>query len=176
MFRYESIMLKSHWVLVVMDQFTRRIIGFAVHTGDIDGISLCRMFNKVTAGITPPRYLSSDNEPLFEYHRWQANLRVLEIDEVKSVPEVPVSHPFGERLIGTIRREFLDHVLFWNTADLERKLNEFKVYYNYERVHASLGGDTPAEVAGESRIPRAKIDDFRSQTHGRGPVQLSLAA
>ena len=83
---------------------------------------------------------------------------------------------FVERLIGTIRREFLDHVLFWNTADLERKLNEFKVYYNHERVHASLGGDTPAEVAGESIIPRAKIDDFRWQMHCRGLVQLPIAA
>ena len=42
LFRCESILLKSHWVLVVMDQFTRRIIGFGVHAGDVDGIALCR--------------------------------------------------------------------------------------------------------------------------------------
>ena len=110
LFRCESITLKSHWVLVVMDHFTRRIIGLAVHVGDVDGIALCRMFNKVITGITPPKYLSSDNDPLFEYHRWQANLRVLEVDEIKAVPEVPVSHPFIERLIGTIRREFLKRI------------------------------------------------------------------
>jgi len=176
LFRCESITLKSHWVLVVMDQFTRRIIGFAVHAGDVNGVILCQMFNQVVAGMTPPRCLSSDNDPLFEYHRWQANLRVLEIDEVKSVPEVPISHPFVERLIGTIRREFLDHVLFWNTADLERKLNEFNVYYNHERVHASLGGDTPAEVAGEATARCAKIGDFRWQTYCRGLAQLPIAA
>jgi transposase InsO family protein len=176
LFRCESIALKSHWVLVVMDQFTRRIIGFAVHTGDVNGLILCRMFNKIVSGITPPKYLSSDNDPLFEYHRWQANLRVLDVDEVKTVCGVPVSHPFVERLIGTVRREFLDHILFWNTVDLERKLNEFKDYYNHERVHASLGGDTPAEVAGESRAWPAKIDDFQWQTHCRGLVQLPIAA
>jgi transposase InsO family protein len=159
-----------------MDQFTRRIIGFAVHAGDVNGVILCRMFNQVIAGMTPPRYLSSDNDPLFEYHRWQANLRVLEIEEVKSVPEVPMSHPFVERLIGTIRREFLDHILFWNAVDLGSKLGEFQNYYNQKRVHASLGGDTPAEVAGESIIPRAKIDDFRWQSHCRGMVQLPIAA
>ena len=159
-----------------MDYFTRRIIGFAVHAGHVNGMVLCQMFNKVTAGIALPRYLSSDNDPLFEYHRWQANLRVLEVDEVKAIPDVPVSHPFVERLIETIRREYLDHVLFWNTVDLERKLNEFKDYYNHERVHASLGGDTPAGVAGKSIIPRAKINDFRWQTHCRGLVQLPLAA
>ena len=42
LFRCESITLKTHWVLVVMDQFTRRIIGFAVHAGYVDGVVLCR--------------------------------------------------------------------------------------------------------------------------------------
>jgi len=178
LFRCESITLKSHWVLVVMDQFTRRIIGFAVHAGDVNGLILCQMFNKVITGATPPKYLSSDNDPLFEYHRWQANLRVLEIDEVKTVPNVPVSHPFVERLIGTVRREFLDYVFFWNTLDLERKLDEFRHYYNQSRVHASLGGDTPAKVAGESIDPlaTARIDEFQWQAHCRGLVQLPLAA
>jgi hypothetical protein len=39
-------------------------------------------------------------------------LRVLEIEEIKSVPSAPVSHPFVERLIGTIRREYFDRVFF----------------------------------------------------------------
>jgi hypothetical protein len=70
--------------------------------------------------------LSSDHDPLFEFHRWKANLRVLDVDEIKTVSGDPLSHPFVERLIGTIRREFLDHVPFWTSADLERKLFEFK--------------------------------------------------
>ena len=65
LFRYESILLKSHWVLVVMDQFTRRIIGFRVHAGVVDGIALCRMFNKAISTQGAPHYLSSDNDPLF---------------------------------------------------------------------------------------------------------------
>jgi len=43
LFRCESILMKSHWVLVIMDQFTRGIIGFGVHAGDVDGVALCRM-------------------------------------------------------------------------------------------------------------------------------------
>jgi putative transposase len=120
LFRCESILLKSHWVLVIMDQFTRRIIGFGVHAGDIDGIALCRMFNKAFSTKGIPHYLSSDNDPLFRYHRWQANLRILDVTEIKSVPYIPLSHPFVERLIGTIRREYLDHALFWNADDLAR--------------------------------------------------------
>ncbi|MCP4943590.1 MAG: helix-turn-helix domain-containing protein, partial [Planctomycetaceae bacterium] len=66
LFRCESIMLKSHWVLVVMDQFTRRLIGFGVHAGDVDGTALCRMFNKAISGMGIPNYLSTDHDPLFE--------------------------------------------------------------------------------------------------------------
>ena len=159
-----------------MDQFTRRLIGFGVHAGDVDGVALCRMFNRIISGRKPPRYLSSDHDPLFEYHRWQANLRILEIEPVKTVPYTPVSHPFVERLIGTIRREFLDHTLFWNAVDLERKLEAFKDYYNHNRFHASLEGDKPAKISGESITRLADLKNYRWQAHCRGLVQLPMAA
>ena len=66
------------------------------------------MFNAAIHGRGTPRRLSTDHDPLFEAHRWTANLRILEIDEIKTVPHVPRSHPFVEGLIGTTRREFLD--------------------------------------------------------------------
>ena len=102
-----------------MDQFTRRIIGFGVHDGDINGMALCRMFNSAISVEGLPKYLSSDNDPLFQYYPWQANLRILDIQEIKTLPHVPLSHPFVERLIGTIRRELLDQTLFWNANDLD---------------------------------------------------------
>ncbi len=55
LFRCESILLRTHWVLVVMDQFTRRIIGFGVHAGDVDGVALCRMFNRAIPGKGSPQ-------------------------------------------------------------------------------------------------------------------------
>ena len=97
LFRGESIVLKSHWVMVVMDQYTHRIIGFGVLAGNVDGAALCRMFNHATSGHDRPKYLSSDNDPLFQYQRWKANLRVLDVEEIKSLPHVPMSHPFVER-------------------------------------------------------------------------------
>ena len=95
-----------------MDQFTRRIVGFAAHAGDVDGAALCCMFKRAVSLQGIPRHLSSDNDPLFQYHQWQANLRILEITEIKTVPYVPLSHPFVERLTGTLRREYLDHIFF----------------------------------------------------------------
>jgi putative transposase len=85
---------------VVMDVFTRRIIGFGVERSDPCGVSICRMFNQIIAGKSLPRHLSSDHDPLFRFHRWLANLRILEVEEIKSIPYVPVSHPSVERLIG----------------------------------------------------------------------------
>jgi putative transposase len=176
LFRCESIVLRSYWVLVVMDQFTRRLVGIGVHRDPVDGADLCRMFNAAIHGRGTPRHLSTDHDPLFEAHRWTANLRILEIDEIKTAPHVPVSHPFVERLIGTIRREFLDHVLFWNARDLERKLADFQAYYNAARSHASLEGLTPLTFAGGHTVACADLNNVRWVSHCRDLVQLPVAA
>jgi transposase InsO family protein len=86
LFRCESILLRSHWVMVVMDVFTRRIIGFGVERADLCGAAICRMFNQIIAGQSLPQHLSSDHDPLFRFHRWLANLRILEVEEIKSMP------------------------------------------------------------------------------------------
>src|SRR6188768_3818823 len=90
-----------------------------------------------------PKHLSADHNPLYRFHQGQANLRILEVTEIKTVPYVPLSHPFVERLIGTVRREYLDRTLFWTTVDLENKLLEFRDYFNSYRTHHSLEGQTP---------------------------------
>jgi transposase InsO family protein len=159
-----------------MDQFTRRLVGIGVHGGAVTGADLCCMFNAAIHGQGVPRHLSTDHDPLFEAHRWRANLRILEIDEIKTVPLVPLSHPFVERVVGTIRREFLDHVLFWNGRDLERKLGEFRTYYNAARCHASLDGHTPLTFADRRTLPPADLNDVRWVSHCRDLVRLPVAA
>ncbi len=126
------------------------------------------MFNKAILGHGQPRYVSSDNDPLFNYHQWRANLRIFEIEEIKTVPYVPMSHPIVERLIGTIRREFLDQVLFWSSNDLERKLSKFKDYYNHYRTHSALPRDAPALSAGDNDARKASLANYCWQSHCRG--------
>jgi hypothetical protein len=92
------------------------------------------------------------------------------------VPHVPLSHPFVERLIGTMRREFLDYVLFWNARDLERKLTEFQLYYNAARSHASLSGHTPLAFAGGHTTVPADLNHVRWVSHCWGLVELPVAA
>jgi putative transposase len=175
LFRCESAILRAHWVLVVMDQFTRRIVGAGVHRGAVDGVGLCRMFNRATRGHTPPTYLSSDHDRLYECQQWEANLRILDVDEIKTVPYVPRSHPFVERLIGTIRRECLDRTLFWTPADLELKHLEFQRYYNGDRAHAALEGQPP-EANPAARGAQARIHSYRWRSHCRGLYQTPIAA
>ncbi len=100
-------------------------------------------------------------------------LRVLEIQEIKTVPYVPLSHPFVERLIGTIRREYLDQTLFWTAADLENKLRFFQDYFNRQRVHSSLGGRLPEPL--EANAP-LNFASYRWQQHCRGLFHTPIAA
>jgi len=78
-----------------------------------------------------------------------------------------------ERLIGTVRREYLDRTLFWTTIDLENKLPEFRDYFNSYRTHHSLEGQTP-----DRREPRpvANLTSYRWQPHCRGLYQTPIAA
>jgi putative transposase len=176
LFLCESILLRSHWVMLVMDVFSRRIVGFGVDSACIDGISVCRMFNRASMGQRPPSRASTDHDPLFRFHRWLANLRILEIEEIKSVPYAPVSHPYVERLIGIVRHEYLDRVFFWNAVDLARKLDQFRDYYNAHRVHRSLDGTTPAQRAGASAPALASLDCHAWRQHCHGLFHTPIAA
>lgn len=180
LFRCESLRLTTHWVMVVLDQYTRRIVGFAVHRGTLDGMAVCRLFVTATARSGGhPYWLSTDNDPLFTCQRWGANLRVLDIAEIKTVPYVPLSHPFIERLIGTVRRELLDHVPFWSARDLQRKLAEYQTYYNAHRAHYVLHGWPPEFRDHRRPAPRsasAGITPYRWQSHCRGLFQLPATA
>ena len=84
---------------------------------------------------------------------------------------MPLSHPFVERLIGTVRREYLDRTFFWNHGDLERKLAHYQAYYNHHRCHTGLGGATPAERSGLPAPPTAKLESYTWRQHCNGLFQ-----
>ena len=84
--QFQSATLKTHWVLVVMDQSTRRIIGFGVHHGVVDGGALCRMLLRAIGSQRLPKYLSSDmirytdsihGKRIFEYSKCGKSRRFL---------------------------------------------------------------------------------------------------
>lgn len=151
-------------VLWSMDLFC-----FAVVQGSPSGVGVCGMFVKILSEtIRRPRHLSTDHDPLFRCYQWQANLRIMDIHEIKSVRETPWSHPFIERAMGTVRREYLDETLFWNERDLKEKLKQFQTYYNEARVHSAIGG-TPLESSAGSAIGKISHQKYawKSFCNGR---------
>jgi hypothetical protein len=60
------------------------------------------------------------------------------IEEVVTAPRSPWQNPYVERLIGSIRRESLDHVIVWNEASLRRILQSYFHYYEKSRTHLAL--------------------------------------
>ena len=103
----------------------------------------------------------------------RAVVRVLMVQEIKTVPYVPLSHPFVEGQIGTIRREYLDQTLFWTAADLENRLRLFQDYFNRQRVHSGLGARLPDSP--ETPTP-LNFDSYRWQQHSGGLYQTPMAA
>jgi putative transposase len=159
-----------------MDQFTRRVIGFGVHSGIVDGVALCRMFHRAIRGHGVPNTSAPNHDPLYRFHQWQANLRVLEVTEIKSVPYVPLSHPFVERMIGTVRRECLGRILFCGTADLETKPLDFQHYYNGHQTHSGLEGRLPGPTFEGSVMRPTGLDSYQWRRHCRGVYQTPIAA
>jgi putative transposase len=163
--------------MVVMDQYTRRIIGFSVHKGNLNGSTACFMLNKIVGEKGCPKYLSSDNDPQFKYWLWKASLEdYYKIEELKSVPSTPWSHPFVERVIGTVRRDFTNHILFWGQLDLESKLGIYREYFNSYRVHQGLAGKTPNEISGERKLARISLDSYKWRNACGGLFHTPTAA
>ena len=91
---------------------------------------------------TAPRYLLRDRDksygPAFR-HR----VRAMGITEVITAPRSPWQNPYAERLIGSIRRECLDHVIILSEHHLRRVLSAYFQYHHDARTHLSLGRDCP---------------------------------
>ena len=90
-----------------------------------------------------PRYLLRDRDAIYgeAFHRQAAALR---IKEVTTAPRSPWQNPYAERVIGSIRRECLDHVIILGELHLKRILTSYVAYYHDARTHLSLTKDAPA--------------------------------
>jgi putative transposase len=97
---------------------------------------------------TAPRYLLRDRDRIYgDAFRKQA--ASTEIAEVLTAPRSPWQSPYVERLIGSIRRECLDHVIVLDEFSLRRQIASYLDYYHGSRSHLSLGKDAPDGRAAE---------------------------
>src|SRR6187399_3205530 len=89
-----------------------------------------------------PRYLLRDRDGIFGFD-FTRHVKAMGIQEVLSAPRSPWQRAYVERVIGTIRRECLDHVIVFNERSLYRHLQSFMDYYHRSRTHLGLEKDTP---------------------------------
>ncbi len=89
-----------------------------------------------------PRYLLRDRDAIYgsDFRRQAA---VLDIKEVVTAARSPWQNPYAERVIGSIRRECLDHIIILNERHLKRVLSSYVTYYHGARTHLSLAKDAP---------------------------------
>lgn len=89
-----------------------------------------------------PRYLLRDRDSIYG-GRFRNRVKNLGIDEVLTAPRSPWQNPYVERIIGSIRRECLNHVIIINERHLRRQLKSYSIYYHEARTHLSLDKQSP---------------------------------
>jgi putative transposase len=134
------------FVLVVLAHHRRRVVHFNV-TEHPTAVWTAQQMIEAFPEETAPRYLLRDRDQVYgeEFCRRIAGMK---IEEVITAARSPWQNPFVERLIGSIRRECLDHVIVLNENHLRRILKSYFEYYHRSRTHLSLAKDAPE--------PRAK--------------------
>jgi transposase InsO family protein len=89
-----------------------------------------------------PRYLVRDRDSIYGSD-FRDVLSAFGVEDVVCAPQSPWQNPFVERVIGTIRRECLDHVIVWNERSLRRTLRVYLNYYHCWRTYLALDKDAP---------------------------------
>jgi putative transposase len=152
-FTVPTLLFKILFVFVVMAHHRRRVVYVNVTetpTAQWTAQQLVEAFPWDTA----PRYLLRDRDAVYGAV-FSSQVRCLGIQEIKIAPRSPWQNPYVERLIGTLRRECLDHVVVLNNAHL-RVLRAYLAYYHQARTHLSLGKDAP-EPRSVERPDRGRI-------------------
>jgi len=129
------------FVLVVLAHRRRRVIHFNV-TEHPTAAWTAQQILEAFPDDTAPRYLIRDRDQIYG-ECFRDRLRDMGITQVLTAPHSPWQNPFAERLVGSIRRECLDHVIVLGEKHLRRILRSYFDYYRRSRTHLSLAKDTP---------------------------------
>jgi putative transposase len=130
------------FVFVVLAHDRRRILSINVTSSP----SAAWTANQVAQAFpweSAPRYLLRDRDGIYGKH-FRGRVRNLGIKGVLIARRSPWQNPYAERVIGTLRRELLDHVIVMNERHLRRLLRQYVAeYYHGCRTHLSLGKESP---------------------------------
>jgi transposase InsO family protein len=140
-FTVPTVTFKVLYVFLVLDNARRKIIHFNVTTNPTaawTGQQIAETFPWETA----PRYLIRDRDGIYGFD-FTRRVSSMGIKQIRTARRSPWQNPFVERVIGSIRRECLDHVIVFDERHLKRVLREYVDYYHRSRTHLGLEKDCP---------------------------------
>jgi putative transposase len=129
------------YVFLVLAHERRRIVHFAV-TAHPTAEWTAHQLREAFPWEAAPRYLLRDRDRIFG-HEFVNQVRAMGMQQVLSAPRSPWQRAYIERLIGSIRRECLDHFIVFNERTLKHPLSAYADYYHTTRTHLALGKDCP---------------------------------
>ena len=140
-FTVHTVWFEILFVFIVLAHDRRRVVHFNVTahpTAEWTAQQMLEAFPFDTA----PRYLLRDRDGIYG-QEFRDQVAAMNINEVLSTPRSPWQRAYVERVIGSIRRECLDHVIVFNDESLRRTLRSYFSYYHRSRLHLSLDKDSP---------------------------------
>ena len=129
------------FVFIVLAHDRRRLIHFNV-TADPTSEWTPHQIAEAFPWESAPRYLLHDRDSMYG-GAFRQRIQDMNIQEVQTAPRSPWQNPYAERLIGSIRRECLDHVIVLGEQHLRKILASYFDYYLRSRTHLSLSKDAP---------------------------------
>ena len=126
---------------IVLHHERRRIVHFGV-TANPTMAWVAQQIREAFPWGTAPRHLIRDRDGAYG-QSFRSTVTAMGVEEVVTAPRSPWQNPYVERLIGSVRRECLDHSIILNERHLRRILGSYLDYYHGSRTHLSLGKDTP---------------------------------
>ena len=130
------------YCFLVLSHDRRRVLHFNV-TQHPTSVWTAQQLVEAFPFAAAPRFLLHDRDSIYG-NSFRERVNSLGIEEIVTAPRSPWQNPYVERLIGSIRRECLDHVIIMGDAHLKRLLSSYLDYYHNARTHLSLDGNAPA--------------------------------
>lgn len=142
------------FTFVVLRHDRRRVVHFNV-TAHPTAAGTAHQIVEAFPEEEAPRFLIHDRDGIYG-DIFQRRVRNMDIEEVVTAPRSPWQNPYAERLIGSIRRECLNHMIVLNERHLRRILRSYFAYYHESRTHLSLQRNSPVP-RGVEPVERGKV-------------------
>lgn len=140
-FTVPTIAMKVLFVFIVLEHRRRQVLHFNV-TEHPSAAWTSQQIVEAFADQNAPRYLLRDRDKVYD-HEVRLRIASLNMEEILTAPQSPWQNPYAERLIGSIRRDCLDHFVILNARHLKRTLTSYFAYYHASRTHLGLDKQCP---------------------------------